>query len=99
MRHIRFLYDYRGQFSREIYYTKGTIAEVTDAMAEALILNNRAVAVKDPKPRHIKMTKTGLRNRPISSLRSTAEDRGIEFAQHMKKGELIDALLGVQKDG
>ena len=95
MRHVKFLYDYRGQFTREQYYTAGTVAEVTDATADALIFNNRATAVENPKPRQTKLTKTGLRNRPISSLRSTAEDRGIEFAQHMKKGELIDALLGV----
>ena len=90
MRYIKFLYDYRGQFTREQYYTAGTVAEVTDATAQALILNNRAIAAKAPET----MNKTKLRAKPVSTLRELAAAQGID-AEGLKKGELLDALLGV----
>lgn len=43
MKDVRFVVDYRGQHTGEVFYTAGTVARFTDGVAAALVADGRAV--------------------------------------------------------
>lgn len=51
MTKVRFIQDFRGVETDEVYYKAGEFADVDDAWLERLIQDKRAVIVDEPKPK------------------------------------------------
>ena len=51
MAKVKFLQDFRGVETGEVYYKKGDIGEVEDEWLERLVQDKRAVIVDEPKPK------------------------------------------------
>lgn len=49
MTDVKFVVDYRGQYTGEVFYPAGTVATFTDGVAAGLIADGRAVAVVGPQ--------------------------------------------------
>lgn len=51
MTKVKFLRDFRGVETGEVYYKKGETGEIEDKWLERLIQDKRAVIVNKPKPK------------------------------------------------
>jgi len=57
MKKIRFLQDYRGHLTAEVFFAEGAEDVFEDKTADALIAAKRAISVEKPKPSKNKATK------------------------------------------
>lgn len=100
---VQFLQDYRGQHTGEVFFTVGTVARFSAAIAEALVKDGRAEYATDDVPRQPEPTVTvspaaapavnpgGL---TVAELRELAKAAEIDGYYKMKKADLIAALGG-----
>lgn len=100
---VQFLQDYRGQHTGEVFFTVGTVARFSAAVAEALVEDGRAEYATDEVPRQPEPTAAGDTVTvpavnpgalTVAELRELAKAAGVDGYARMKKAQLIAALGG-----
>lgn len=102
MTKVRFLQDYRGQYTGEVFYTTGTVAPFPFAVASALVEDGRAEYIDPPTDGAGAGVTVGpapapsvsLASLTVAELREMAKAAGVDGFTKMKKAQLIAALGG-----
>ena len=98
---VKFLQDYRGQHTGEVFYTVGTVARFSTDVAAALVEDGRAEYATDEMPRQPESTVTvspaaapavTLGGLTVAELRELAKAAEVDGYYRMKKADLIAAL-------
>ena len=100
MKAIKFLVDYRGVLTNEMFYEAGAVVEL--AQASALVNDGRAEFV-DPNPlsapaNHKPVKAVALGGLNVQQLKGKAKAAGIKGYSRMKRGTLIKKLEELNVD-
>lgn len=97
MAQVKFLQDYRGQFTGEVFYTAGTVAPFSADVADKLVKAGRAayhevVASTATLPAPEPVEVPDLSALTVATLRTMAEAAGVDGFKRMRKAALIAAI-------